>query len=114
VWSLLEVMHILDGSGDYVGPARVWLGHEASPGLAMSRSMGDTVGAQAGVISTPEIIEFELRQNDKFIILGTDGLWEFLDNQLCVDLVGEYWKLGNIEGSCERLVKEAVDVWNKV
>lgn len=113
-WSLFEVTHILGSNGDYVGPSRVWLGHESGPGLAMSRSFGDSVGAKAGVISTAEIMEFDIKSNDKFLILGTDGLWEFIDNQLCVDITSEYWKVGNIEGCCERLVKEAVDAWNKV
>jgi hypothetical protein len=36
-----------------VGPARVWLKNEDSPGLAMSRSIGDYVASQIGVISEP-------------------------------------------------------------
>lgn len=112
--SLLEVINNLGANGDFIGPSRVWLSHESGPGLAMSRSLGDSVGAQAGVISTAEIIEFEIKPNDKFLILASDGLWEFIDNQMCVDLAGDYWKLGNIEKCCDRLVKEAVDAWNKV
>ena len=34
------------------GPPRVWLGNMDVPGLAMSRSLGDTVGHDAGIIST--------------------------------------------------------------
>ncbi len=37
------------------GPARVWLGHMDIPGLAMSRSLGDSVAHSAGVSSEPEI-----------------------------------------------------------
>ncbi len=36
-----------------LGPVRVWLKNFDLPGLAMSRSLGDTIGAQAGVISEP-------------------------------------------------------------
>ena len=39
-----------------VGPARVWLAKKYAPGLAMSRSLGDTVAHSVGVSSTPEIV----------------------------------------------------------
>ena len=42
------------------GPARVWLQHMDIPGLAMSRSLGDSVAHQAGVISEPELFEKKL------------------------------------------------------
>jgi hypothetical protein len=38
-----------------MGPARVWLKHENIPGLAMSRSFGDFVASQVGVIAEPEV-----------------------------------------------------------
>ena len=37
----------------YVGPQRVWLMDQNIPGLAMSRSFGDLVASQVGVISEP-------------------------------------------------------------
>ena len=39
------------------GPHRVWLRDEEVPGLAMSRSVGDTIGKIAGVCSEAEITE---------------------------------------------------------
>jgi serine/threonine protein phosphatase PrpC len=70
------------------GPQRVWLGHMDIPGLAMSRSLGDVVAHSAGVISDPEFTEFELNPDtDRFLVVATDGLWEFVDNQECVEMV---------------------------
>ena len=70
------------------GPPRVWLGHMDIPGLAMSRSLGDVVAHSAGVISDPEFTEFELNpETDKFLVVATDGLWEFVSNQETVDYV---------------------------
>lgn len=40
-----------------MGPARVWLMEENIPGLAMSRSFGDYVASQVGVISIPEVLK---------------------------------------------------------
>lgn len=51
------------------------------PGLAMSRSVGDTVAHTAGVISDPEMHVVELTPEDKVIVWASDGLWEFMSNQ---------------------------------
>ncbi len=48
-----RVMPYRDEKGDQLGPFRVWLQNENCPGLAMSRSIGDTVAASVGVISLP-------------------------------------------------------------
>lgn len=38
----------------------------------------------------PEIIHHRLRPQDRFLVLGTDGLWETLHRQEVVRIVGEY------------------------
>ena len=43
----------VDENGGYIGPNRVWLKDENLPGLAMSRSLGDLVGASVGVTWEP-------------------------------------------------------------
>jgi serine/threonine protein phosphatase PrpC len=63
-----------------MGPLRVWHLHENIPGLAMSRSFGDGAAAEVGVIADPEILEMNLTEQDKFIVLASDGVWEFLSN----------------------------------
>ncbi len=63
------------------GPPRVWLGHMDIPGLAMSRSLGDTVAHTAGVLSEPEMHVVTLQPEDKILIWASDGLWEFCQNQ---------------------------------
>lgn len=70
------------------GPPRVWLGHTDIPGLAMARSLGDVVAHSAGVISEPDFTEFELDpKKDKFLVVATDGLWEFITNEETVEMV---------------------------
>lgn len=46
----------------------------------MTRSFGDKVGAEVGVIAEPEIMHLKLEDVDKFIIIGSDGLWEYISN----------------------------------
>ena len=90
------------------GPARVWLGDRPVPGLAMSRyaqprrgppwpdvvpaavltasfcrvrSFGDLIAKQAGVVSRPQIVARRLQGEDAFLVVASDGLWEFMSNQ---------------------------------
>lgn len=35
-----------------------------------------------GVIAEPEVKEYALADNDKFFILASDGVWEFLSSQV--------------------------------
>ena len=50
------------------------------PGLAMTRSFGDKIGCQAGVIAEPEIFEMELSSEDKFMVIASDGVFEYMSN----------------------------------
>lgn len=54
---------------------------EQIPGLAMSRSIGDFVAAQLGVTSEPEVIGVPLTKDHKFVVLASDGVWEFISSQ---------------------------------
>lgn len=91
------------------GPPRVWLGHMDVPGLAMSRSLGDAVAHTAGVISDPEFTEKELDpSSDRVIVVATDGLWEFIENDETIDLL--FPTPGPAE-AVDCLVKEANARW---
>jgi serine/threonine protein phosphatase PrpC len=91
------------------GPPRVWLGHMDIPGLAMSRSLGDVVAHSAGVISEPEFTEYELNPvTDKFLVIATDGLWEFVENSETVEMVVE--QAGPTD-AVDVLVTEAATRW---
>ncbi len=61
-----------------IGPARVWLQYDDIPGLAMSRSLGDKVAQSVGVSPEPEVLEFTLTMKDRFVVVASDGVWEFL------------------------------------
>ena len=78
----------------------------------MSRSIGDLVAAHVGVISEPDIIIHELTPADKFIVIATDGVWEFITNQDCVDIVSDFYESGNIEKACDVLMQRSIDKWN--
>ena len=78
--------------GKPLGPHRVWLKNQNLPGLAMARSFGDLVAASVGVSPEPEVLDFDLEPNDKFIVIASDGVWEFLSNEDVMKIVLPFWK----------------------
>ncbi len=58
----------------------MWIKEDEIPGLAMSRSFGDRVAASVGVIAEPEIFEYKFQEEDKFMIIASDGVWEFIES----------------------------------
>jgi serine/threonine protein phosphatase PrpC len=61
------------------------------PGLAISRSIGDYLAHTTGVIAEPEIIEYQLQPQDLIIVVGSDGLFQFLSNETIADIVAPYY-----------------------
>ena len=58
------------------------------PGLAISRSIGDEDAKKLGVVYEPEVFRYELKSQDKILIIGSDGLWEQLSNEEAIKIVG--------------------------
>jgi len=56
--------------------------------LQVTRAFGDGRVKHVGVTATPEISTLELdKENDHFIILATDGVWDIFDDQQAVQIV---------------------------
>ena len=91
-----EIHPFINEDGEFNGPERVWISGQGIPGLAMTRSFGDIVGSAVGVLSEPEIKCFHYEKSDKFIVIGSDGLWEYIPCQEVVNIVGEFYKTSNL------------------
>ena len=112
----------IEAAGGFVSPppevglsARVWLDPGFSQiGLAMGRSLGDYAVKTVGVIAEPVVSRHELQPNDEFMIIATDGVWEFLSSQDAVDIVAK--GLQNGDGSsmaCQHLIEAAAAKWHE-
>ena len=81
------------------------------PGLAMSRSIGDDIAASVGVHATPEVTAVPLLPKHKFMIVASDGVWEFLTSEDAVAIVVQC--NGNAEKAaaelCARSFRLAID-----
>ena len=102
-----------DYNGNKVGPPRVWKAGTYYPGLAMSRSLGDFQAKECGVINSPQIVEYNIRHNTKFMTICSDGVWEFIQNEQVARLGIEFYKKHDVGGFCTDLIKTAMHSWEQ-
>jgi hypothetical protein len=76
-----RVQRLTDNLGNKIGPYRVWKQNANIPGLAMSRSIGDMIAKNIGVISEPVCTTYHRSPGDLFIVIGSDGIWDAMDNE---------------------------------
>ena len=106
-----EIEKIEDDDGNWTGPLRVWVKGSDGPGLAMTRSFGDEVGASVGVFSVPEVSEYKIKEEDKAIILASDGLWEYMTNEEVANIVKKLFPLNDPDFIVNDLYKESLIKW---
>ena len=94
------------------GPYRVWNSSKQEyPGLAVSRSIGDLQASKLGVIPNPDFILKTLKNNMKYIVIASDGIWEFFSNKNVCDIVKNYYVLGDAEGATKELIEKGKKKW---
>ena len=100
-------------------PARLYTrtpqgGKGRGPGLAMSRSLGDLDAAEAGVVATPTVTHRALTSEDAFVVLASDGIWEFLSSEFVVAAVGGFLDRGEPANAAARyLIAKAAVAWRE-
>ena len=107
------VEQLKNKNGEGVGPYRVWVKEGGYPGLAMSRSIGDLIGKKLGVIPNPGILEYDLNESVKFIVVASDGIWEFISNEIVRNIGKQFYKDKNPKGFCQEIVKDAYKLWKE-
>jgi serine/threonine protein phosphatase PrpC len=100
-------------SGRGVGPFRVWRKGEEYPGLAMSRSIGDIEAKKIGVIPNPQIIEYNINYKSKYMLLCSDGIWEFISNEQAMNIGNKYYLRNDPNGLCHELTNKSTAIWMK-
>ena len=102
-------------------------------GLAMARSIGDHAVKGVGVIAEPVVSVHNIDEElDEFVIIATDGVWEFISSEDAVDIVGRHLmhddgndaseknlndeggnSVGGASEACEALIKAATAKWQE-
>jgi len=94
------------------------------PGLNMSRSMGDLKGFHdAGISAEPEVSARTVQSSDatvtsveidtavdKFVMLCSDGVWEFISSDAAVNMVGQFAQK-DVTQAAETVAQAAWDKW---
>ncbi|KAK2975683.1 hypothetical protein RJ640_027786, partial [Escallonia rubra] len=82
--------------------------------LSVARALGDwhmkgPKGSACPLSSEPELEEVILTEEDEFLIIGCDGLWDVMSSQYAVTIVRKELMLHNDPEQCSReLVREAL------
>ncbi|KAG2450042.1 hypothetical protein HYH02_000146 [Chlamydomonas schloesseri] len=102
-------------NGRRLGPPRVWARiNDSGPGLCITRSLGDTAAKRLGVTHVPELCSMPLTVDDRYLVLVTDGITEFMSSQQVMAKVHEWACVGNPPDEvARRLVLEARAHWKK-
>lgn len=113
----------IEACGGFVSPppeeglsARVWLDKDCTQvGLAMSRSIGDHAVKRVGVISEPVVTMHDIDPNvDDYLIVASDGVWEFVESQTAVEIVSKCFENGEgASKACKLLIEVAAAKWHE-
>ena len=95
-----------------MGPYRVWFKDGDYPGLAMSRSIGDTLAHKIGVSDLPEIMEYNMSNvKPVAIIVASDGVWEFMNNEQVKAIVMKYRNNMDSYNCAKEIVEKSRQIW---
>ena len=108
-----EIHPYYEEDGIFEGPDRVYAKHKVYPGLCMTRTIGDLLSKKIGIISEPDIITKKINNNSKFLVVGSDGLWEVVRPYDIIRIVRPYFNKGDIEGACQVLMRKTIQNWSK-
>ena len=112
-WNVQLVFLKLDKNGKKIGPYRVYVRNMKVPGIAISRTIGDRIASNIGVISSPDFTRVYINDDCKAIIMGSDGLWEYLTFDSMAKSIEPFLKVDLVEDACEMIAKDARRAWIK-
>jgi serine/threonine protein phosphatase PrpC len=93
---------------------RIFVRGQDFPGLCMTRTLGDQSVKAHGVIATPEVRRVEVDLGAlPFIILASDGVWEFLESEFVVKAVAKKIRSDGPERTIQKLQREARKRWRQ-
>ena len=108
-----EVHKGKNSKGNYTGPMRIFAKGKNYPGLAMSRSFGDFKSKEYGVICQPSFVEYNIDEYCKYIVLCSDGVWDFIDNENVMKIGNKHYLNNNPNGFCQEILGNASYWWEK-
>ena len=105
------IRKLKDSFQNEFGPLRIFLKGSLLPGLAMSRSFGDKLGKKLGIIVDPLLNEYNLNKDVKYIIIASDGIWEFMSNEEVMNIGNKCYSMNDPDNFCQMIVKKSTELW---
>lgn len=82
-------------------------------GLAMARALGDECAKPLGIISEPVVTVHQLAQTDEFLVLASDGVWEFISSEQAVNTIASVIDQRGASVACKLLLDRAASAWKR-
>ena len=79
----------------------------------MSRSIGDSDAKKVGVIPNPQIVEYTIDYSSKYLLIGSDGIWEFISNEEAMKIANKYYLRNDTYALCQELSQKATKLWEE-
>ena len=80
------------------------------PDLAITSIFGDLIVHSVGIIAEPEIGIYDFGGCEKFVIVASDGVWEFIDSEESVHIVKKFYENGlDACGAVNVLLKKLIE-----
>jgi serine/threonine protein phosphatase PrpC len=96
-----------------IGPLRIWYKDKKYPGLSITRSFGDFESDDLGVISVPDVKEYDIDDEKiKILVFGTDGVFKFLTNEKVMDIAWNYYEQNDVSAAAKKISETAIKLWN--
>ena len=116
--SLPEEMERIKKSGgvkanDLGDPMRVYKLNDANHGLALARSLGDCQGHECVLGDEPQVSYRILEETDELIVMGSDGIWDVMNQVEIVGYVFERTSDRNNRVDRDRIAEEIVEEYRK-
>lgn len=92
------------------GPLRFYCRGTDYPGLAVSRTIGDTISKMYGVTHKPDVAQVSLSANDLFVVIASDGVWDRLSNEEVAETVHRHGK-ANAQEAAKEIASRAQKLW---
>ncbi|CAG9332429.1 unnamed protein product [Blepharisma stoltei] len=90
-------------------PHRIFMKGKDYPGLSTSRALGDAIAQMVGVSPLPQFEDIPFQDNFEYLIMGSDGVWEFIKDQEAADTIAKSGK--NVRQGAQTLASLAWQRW---
>ena len=91
-------------------PLCLWSPQGDYPGTHWTRTLGDSMAHELGVICEPETSQHTLTPQDQFLVLASDSIFQYLTNQSVIDILS---KFDNLVEACRCVIIEAYELYQQ-